>query len=445
MSPPDPVFLVREHKKLRVRNLAASMALMLPMGTVLSSSALADVQIADVTDTLDNAVRGPLLINESTDPYFDLFVADRGQYDNNLFRLPTGADVKEIVGPSASREDHFNSASAGLDGQWVLGRQIFGVQLQAADNRYAQNSNLNNVSSIDKAVWNWGVASVLSGQVGAGYTRALPGFVNALVYERDVYQQTQYFAAARYQVGPRWALYGGILDTNFTLENAATKFNDYNRKAVDVGAELETSAQDSFGVDYRYSDTRYPNSIVVSPTSFNPDYKEDRLRFLAKAVLTEKTTVDASAGVLKRTYANSLIGSFSGPIWRGALGWQPTLKTQLIATVWRDLQAYFTDTTNYYRTTGVNLAPTWTPSEKISLRITVSHEDQHYIGSSNNAADLASRQDTVNSQIFSMTYTPIRSLIFDVSFGHEQRDSNQPQHAYNDGLASVGVKFFISQ
>jgi exopolysaccharide biosynthesis operon protein EpsL len=429
---------------MKIRNFAALMAVMTPMG-FFATAARGDVQIADVTDTLDNAVRGPRLINGSTDPYFDIFVADRLQFDNNLYRLPTGSDVKQIVGPSASREDHYNSASAGLDGQWALGRQIFGVQLQAADNRYADNTNLDNVSSIDKAVWNWGLASVLSGQVGAEYTRSLLTFVNAQVYDRNIYQQEQYFAAARYQVGPRWALYGGLMDTNFTVEQAVTNHNDFRRKAVNMGAELETSAQDSFGLDYRYTDARFPNSIVVASTAFNPDYREDRVRFTAKAVLTEKTTIDASAGVLKRDYGSSVIGSFSGPIWRGALGWQPTSKTQLIATVWRDLQAYLTDTSNYYRTTGVSLAPTWTPSEKISLLITLSHEDQHYIGSGNNAADFLARRDTLNSQIFSITYTPIHSLIFDASFGHEQRDSNQPLKAYNDGLASIGVKFFISQ
>ena len=42
-------------------------------------------------------------------------------------------------------------------------------------------------------------------------------------------------------------------------------------------------------------------------------------------------------------------------------------------------------TSAFYRTTGVSIAPTWTPSEKISLVLTVSHEDQHYIGSSNKA------------------------------------------------------------
>ena len=44
----------------------------------------------------------------------------------------------------------------------------------------------------------------------------------------------------------------------------------------------------------------------------------------------------------------------------------------------------------------------------------------------------------------SLTYTPIRALIFDFSYGYEQRDSNEPVHAYNDGLASISVKFMFS-
>jgi exopolysaccharide biosynthesis operon protein EpsL len=423
--------------------LAACVAVALPFSAGLPTPVLADVQIADITDTLDTAVRGPKLINGSTDPYFGVYVADRQQWDNNVFRLASSTDVTQAVGPSASKDDRINTPSAGLDGQWALGRQIFSLQALVADNRYSQNTNLNNVSSIDKAAWNWGLGSVLSGQVGAEYTHALLSFVNAQFYTRNTYEQTQYFAAGRYQVGPRWTLYGGVLDTNFTVEQAASNYNDFRRKAVDMGAELETSRDDSFGVDYRYTDTRYPNTIVLSASALNPDYREDRLRFLAKALVTEKTTVDLSAGFLKRNYGTSVIGSFSGPIWRGALGWQPTEKTQLIVSVWRDLQAYLTDSTNYYRTTGESIAPTWSPSEKTSLSITITHEDQPYIGTNGVSAILPARHDTFNSQVLTFAYTPIRALIFDLSYGHEQRDSNQPVHAYNDGLASIGAKFIF--
>jgi exopolysaccharide biosynthesis operon protein EpsL len=442
-----PVSLGRPNKlrvpTLRVADIAALMV-GLPMCAGLSAPALAaDMQIADIRDTLDTAVQGPNYINGIPDPFFDVYVADHEQFDTNVFRLANGVDVKQFVGPNASREDHINSPTAGLDGQWVLGKQIVDLQLRADENRFSQNTDLNNFSTNDKVAWNWGLGSVFSGQVGADYTRALTSFVNALIYNRNVYSRSEYFAAARYQVGPRWALYGGVLDSNLKVEDVATQFNNYHQKTVDMGAELAVSDKDTFGLDYRYTDARYPNAISLAGSTFDPDYRDTRVRLLAKRVLTEKTTLDLSAGYLRREYANSAIGSFSGPIWRVAMGWQPTEKTQLVVSTWRELQSYLTDQTNYYRGTGASIAPTWIASEKISLSLTVSREDQTFIGSSFGAQNQLARRDTVNSQVLTFTYTPIRALIFDVSYNHAQRDSNQPLRPFTDSLAAAGVKFMF--
>jgi Putative beta-barrel porin 2 len=429
---------------LRTINIAALIVVAWPIGAaVWSGKAQAAVDIVDARDTLDRAVAGPTLIGGVDDPTFDLFVADREQFDNNVFRLPSNADVATVVGPDASRQDHVNSPSAGLDGQWVLGRQIVDLVLRAQDNRYADNTNLNNVSTSDELAWNWGLGGVLTGQVGADYLRSLVPFVNATVYTRDTYQQTEYFATTRYQIGPRWSIYGGLLDADLTVDQAATRANDSRRKSVDMGVDLATGVADSFGLDYRYTDARYPNGIVITDVAFDPDYREDRVRFLVKRLLSEKTTLDLNAGYLKREYGNGLIGSFSGPIWRGSLGWQPRDKINFIVSAWRELQAYLTDQSNYYRGTGASITPVWLPTEKITVTLLFSREDQTYIGSSTNELDQSARRDTVNAQQASISYAPTRSLTFDVSYRHEQRDSNQPLRAYNDGLASAGVKFMF--
>lgn len=426
---------------MKIAGISVLTVLAFQICVCLSERAFADPQIADIRDTLDTAVRGPVLLNGVDDPALDFYVADHQSFDNNVFRLANGVDVQDTVGAGASRADHVNSPAAGLDGQWVLGRQIVNVQLQAADNRYADNTSLNNVSTNDRVAWNWGLGRALSGQLGADYTRALLSFANALVYSRNTYQQSEYFASGRYQVGPRWALYGGFLQNIFNVEDAVTNYNDFRRKAVDMGAELATGSQDTLGLDYRYTDARYPNSIVLENSSFNPDYREDRVRLMVKRALTEKTSIDVSAGYLRRNYGDSIIGSFSGPVWRAALGWQPTEKTQLVFATWRELQAYLTDATNYYRTTGASIAPTWVPSEKISVSLTVSRESLTFIGSSGDVQNQLARRDTINSQAISLFYTPIRALTFDVSYRHEQRGSNQALRAYNDDLAVAGVKF----
>jgi exopolysaccharide biosynthesis operon protein EpsL len=429
-------------KKLKHVNTAALIFLGLPMiGAAWSTQARAAVEIPDVRDTLDKAAGVPELIGGTDDPSFDLYAIDQEQFDSNVFRLPSAANVTTTVGPTAVRQDYINSPTAGLDGQWVLGRQIFQLQLRADDNLYVHNSNLNNVSTNDKAAWNWGVGGVLSGQIGADYLRSLLSFVNSDVFTRNTYIQAEYFAAMRFQPGPHWAFYGGILEADVTLADPATRGNDSRRKAVDVGVEFTTNIESSFGVDYRYTDTRYPNSVVLTGQSFAPDYTEDQVRFLGKRVLSEKTSIDLSGGYLKRDYGNSAIGAFSGAVWRGSLGWQPTEKTQLIVSAYRDLQAYLTDATNYYRTTGVSISPVWTASEKITVSLVASRENQTYIGSSPDLLDQSARRDILNAQLVSLVYIPIRALTVNVSFRHEQRDSNQQLRAYDDALASVGLKF----
>jgi exopolysaccharide biosynthesis operon protein EpsL len=426
---------------LKRSNIAALLVVVVPVCAATWSARAFAVEIVDARDTLDRAVAGPSYIGGKDEDAFDIYVADRELFDSNVYRLPNGTDVAALIGPSAAKQDHINSPSAGLDSQWVTGRQSIAVQLHVDDNRFAQNTDLDNVSSTDSLVWNWGLGGVLSGQLGADYLRALASFINTNIYSRNVYQRTEVFAAARYQLGPRWAIYGGLLNTNFSLAESATKGNDSHQKSGDLGVEFATNVEDSFALDYRYTDARYPNAIVLNAAAFDPDYREDRLSLLMKRALSDKTSIDLSAGYLKRDYASTAIDSFKGVIWRGSLGWQPTDKTQLIVSVYRNLQAYLTDQTNYYRATGASISPVWTATEKVSFSFLASREEQSYIGSSTVAPNVTARRDTATAEQAAITYTATRSLSFDATYRHEQRESNQQLRSYTDELASVGVRF----
>jgi hypothetical protein len=427
---------------LRKITISTLIAVGLPLcGLAWSALTFGAVEIPDPKDTLDRAVAGPDLLGGVGDNSFNIYAADKEWFDSNVYRLPNGTDIATVVGPAAAKQDHVNSPAVGLDGQWGIGRQIINLSVNAQDNRYANNSNLNNVSSTDKLIWNWGLGGVLSGQVGINYFRGLAGFVNAVSYTRNIYQQANYFAATRFQVGPRWAIYGGIENSALGFGQSASRGNNAGTKSADIGFDFVTNIEDTIGLDYRYTDTRYANGIALSNTIFAPDYRDERLRLLLKRVLSEKTSIDLTAGYLKRTYGNNLIGSFKGPIWSGTLGWQPTGKIQLLASTWRNLRAYLTDQNYYYRSTGGSLSPVWNATEKINVSFLVSRESQSYIGSSPIGGGLPGRRDTVNAQVASITYVPIHALSFDFTYRREQRDSNQHLRTYTDGLASAGVKF----
>jgi exopolysaccharide biosynthesis operon protein EpsL len=404
----------------------------------------------EIKDLLDNALAPPEDIDSpQRTNRLVLSAGNTFSYDNNIYRLP--ANVTNLaalpgIGSNPSREDYIDSISAGLDGEWLVGnRQSFDVDLAAQDNRYIRNDDLNNVSTNDRVTWNWGLGGALSGKVGADYVRLLGGFTNTLVYSPDVVNRSDYFASTRYQLGPRWAIFGGLMGSVYSVSSAQATYNNSTSRSADVGADY-TNEGNRIGFDYRYNDSRAPNSTVLNGTLFDPDFREDRARVLFRYALSEKTIVDASVGYLKREYPTNAIGSFSGEIWRAALQWQPTPKTQLLFGVWQQLDADLTSQTDYFRDRGVSLTPEWIASEKLIFSAIVSRDTNNYIGS-NPLGPIPvvpisqARHDTLTSESANVAYTPIKALALSLSIGHVTRASNISQFQYNDLQASASVTY----
>ncbi|HZE42315.1 MAG TPA: outer membrane beta-barrel protein [Steroidobacteraceae bacterium] len=380
-----------------------------------------------------------------------LYAGDTFSYDNNIYRLPASVtDLATLpgIGRNPSREDSIESVTGGLDGEWLTGaRQSVDVNLRADYNRYIRNTDLNDVSSNDRVAWNWGLGTALSGKVGADYTRVLGGFYNTAVYTRDIVNRSDYFASLRYQLGPRWGIFGGLMGSDYRVTPSQATFNNSKSKSVDVGADY-TIEMNRLGFDYRYNDSRASNTSLVNGVLFNPDYREDRARVLARYALTEKTIFDASAGYLKRDYPSSAIGSFSGEIWRAALQWQPTPKTQLLVGAWQQLDADLTSQTDYFKDRGVSLTPEWIASEKLTFSATISRDTNSYLGSnpagSFPVVTTQARHDTLTGETGSLVYTPIRAIVLTFSAAHVKRDSNIPQFQFNDfqGSANITYRFF---
>jgi glycosyltransferase involved in cell wall biosynthesis len=395
-------------------------------------------------DTLERALRAPDIPPNPDAHTYDVFVADQLSYDNNIFRLPSsGVDIATVIGPNASRGDHINTASLGANAQWALRKQFITLDVDVDYNRFARNSNLNNVSSIDALKWNWMLGDRLTGQIGTDYLRTLGSFYNTFNYSRDMINQSEYWGSARYAVGPHVALFGGVIYTNTSLSQPALKVNDNRRKAVDVGLELATAADRTFDFDYRYTDARYSHTALLNGVAFNPDYRDETGRVTFKDVFSEKTQIEALVGYLKRTYPSAAIGSFSGNIWRLTFDWRPTDKTELVIAASRDLQAQLSTQTDYFVSNAVSISPSWIASEKIKLTATLLRDKQDFIGSNQFVINIGSRHDLVNSGQINVVYsplvfTPARGLTFNFSFRREHHASNQPTLSFNDSIAKAG-------
>jgi opacity protein-like surface antigen len=385
---------------------------------------------------------GPPAFGAQQDPStYAIYVGEQLTYDDNLYRLPSIADVTALAGPRAKRQDLIDSASLGADIHWYSGNQAVGVNFRADDNRFSHNNALNNTSGRGNLVWDWRLGGNLSGQAGADYYRALVSFANTNYYARDLVERVDYFGSARYRVGPHWALFGGVIDADTSLSAAAVQLYDFHSKSGNAGVEYASASGNTVNWEYRYTDARFPQAFVLNGAPFNSNYNEDTTRVLVKYALTAATLLQASAGYLKRNYPYSQFAAFSGNIWRASLQWQPTDELQFVFTGWRELKAYVDSESDYFVSTGGSIEPAWTASDKLTLSLAVSWENHDYIGSSPSTLTFASRHDQVMTQQARLVYKPAPSLAVNLTYRYDRRDSNRASLEFDDTLAAANITF----
>lgn len=419
-------------------NLYAALA-----GCVITTSPLSQANAANgVPDAAVDVPGASGTASPDDGDTFKMFAADQESYDSNVYRIPSGAsELTGLVGPSQSREDHINIASLEADGQWIFGRQTIILHLRADDNRFDQNTDLNNISGTARTQWNWQIGDKLSGQAGYDYNRSLAAFADTRYFALDLVESNQAFANARYQIGPRWAVYGTASEGHTSNSAAPERLNDFISKSGSVGIECATAVNNTVGWEYDRTIGSYPSDVFVDSALFNRNYIENAARFLATYSATEKTTLNVNAGYLKRDYPDAAYGAFSGDIWRVSLAWLTNAKLQFTFAGWHELQAYLDSQSNYFVSKGGSISPVWTVSEKLGLSGVISYANQNYIGSSLNVLTLGTRQDKVSSQQVSLNYTPRRAVILKLTYRYDQRKSNQDIFDFDDQLVSVSLKF----
>jgi hypothetical protein len=404
---------------------------LIPLVLVNSSAALAAVDDA----------RGDAL---DAGPTQHFFVAALGEYDDNLFRLPTvlsAAQRNQLTG--ATRFDFLQTGSLGYDGTFFLGIQELLVDLRLDYNRFADNQILNNASGSGKLEWDWQLSTVWSGKVGANYTRALASFANNYFLGKDSLETTNSYGEIDWLIGPHVST---NLVANHTTSNHSAAVRTIDDYALDTG-EFNVNYVDShanvFGWNYAFSKGRYPHTVELAGQPFDRSFHDNTSAFHVKYQLTGKLALQGNYGYLKRTYPNATIGNFSGDIWRAALTWQATAKSALVVSAWRELNAYVDSQSDYFVTQGVSVGPSWQPFEKLSLKLSGSHERQNYIGSNVGPLSAATRRDVITAGVGSLSWQPRQYLSAVLSYRYERRSSDIATLIYNDNLFSLSLRFTL--
>ena len=367
------------------------------------------------------------------------FAASHVSFDDNLYRLPENANALQgTFAPNIHRSDRVVEEAVGVDGQWITERQILAVDVRVNHDQYAFNSALDNTNGVAHLFWDWNLGAHWSGQAGIDHEKGIASFANTRLFEKNLIDTSGYYTSGRYQVGPSWALTAEVRESDTRQSLFDNDSTDLHLTSGSFGTEYATSSTNTLALIYTYSSADYPFSS-------SSDFKESTTRFVLKYNPSDRTSLDANAGYLKRDYASgSDLASYSGQVWHANVHWQPGGKSEILASVGRDLSAYVEAETEYFIANQRTLTANWAPRNSLSLSLLLSWADENFLPTpAYLMEDVAHRRDTLKSQKLTGVYKPRAWLSFNFAIALQQRDSNNPLYPFRDRNSTIGFKITL--
>lgn len=367
--------------------------------------------------------------------------------DDNLFRLPSGANPRSV---------DFNKLGAGLRADLPISRQRVLLEGQLEENRYRDFSILDNTGGRARATWNWEVGNNWQGNLGASKERALSGFGQIRAVVKDMVTQDRAFGSAGYRVTPDWRVRVGANAYRFKHSDPTRNALDSEQTDAIFGVDYVTPLQNSIGVQVRYSRGDFPNLLSAGGTSLNNRYKEVEPSAVVHYNLGGKSSVDGRLGVTDRTHEQLDSRDFKGSTGNVAFHWTPTPKTILDLTAFKETRPYVTSAVGSFLSSidstaafvvarGVTFAPHWAITDQVVLQAQLVEERDTYQGDPTTVLlGTPQREDKLRAASVSAGWSPLRPLLLSLSYETGKRTSNIAglDFDYNAISANARYTFF---
>jgi exopolysaccharide biosynthesis operon protein EpsL len=374
----------------------------------------------------------PAAAHAMADPsdIFQPYVSNTVTYIDNLFY--TSTSPRAVLPSGYVRDDVMNQATVGSAVNYALGRQLFKLDLSVTDNRFVNNTFMDNISSNNRAAWNWHLGRQLSGEVGYAYTRAMGGFTNTNYYGLNIITTNNAFANLNYTWHPRWKARANLNWQEYSNSASQRKILNQQIATALVGLDYMTPSNNSTGLQYSYTDGKYPDRTLGTGTLFDNKYRQHSVNGLLTWKIAEKTRFVGNVGYLVRQNPDYSQRNFSGPTFDLTLSWTPTAKIMVALNGFRRLTSYADVTDNFIIAEGLNVSPIWQFSPKLALTAKFTWQTWDYSGDPGivTTTALSHRHDTITNGQVSLVYTPVPNAEITLGYMGAKRDATNTLNNY---------------
>lgn len=356
------------------------------------------------------------------------------QHDDNLFRLPSGLDLKPYIGRSSSSEI-ITTTSVMLNINKAYSLQRFELQAGFNDYRYRNFSYLDFTARPYKAAWHWSMTPSLHGVLLTERIQSATSFTDYRGYNKSNTETQEHSRFnAEYDLNASWHLLGAVYQrTNENTEQTQGE-DDSRTDSAEIGVRYSLPSGNSLRYLYRDGRGDYLNRrdpILFGLTDNGFDDREHALALNWR--IGGKTTLDARLAWLEREHDHYAARDYDGTVGNLTLNWTATGKSFVRASVARELGSNQTFYSSYTETDRLSVMPYWQISGKTALRLQYDVAWRDYLGAIAQTS-YNGRSDTVRTSLLALEWTPMRDVTLSVSGRRETRDSNRPGLGYESNV-----------
>jgi len=350
-------------------------------------------------------------------------------HDSNLLR------ATEDEGEAS---DTLHRLDVGVELKLKLNRQLATVRLDASRNEFERFTQLDYDGRDLLGRLDWLVGNRWHGDISYSNTRTLNKLTELQSPTRDLLTQQRGFANALYRLDPTWSISGGL--EYFELEHSATGQEVFDRRedAINLNLHYLNAVKNKLALQIKAIDGQLPEREFQPGVVIDNDYRQFELGAIADWYLTGKTLLRGGIGYTQRNYREMADRDIDGVTGRLTLHWFATAKTEIAFTGLREISAVEDFTAAYALTSGVSVAPLWTPTEKIRVEGDFYYQERDFEGEV--ASEDAQRRDEVHGANLSLSYTPREKIRLAVMAQTEKRDSNRESKDYRYNIVGVSVR-----
>lgn len=360
-------------------------------------------------------------------------------HDDNLLRLSKDVDPITVSGqPSAA--DTIIQGTLGVKVDWKQGRQEVILDASINESRFSRFTLLNNQATNLQSRWNWQLGNSLSGDIGYNRNTSLGSFAEQHNLAKNLSTQQNEFIDGAWQAQPSLRLNGSLTRSHYNVATNSVYGNEFMSYAA--GAYFTPPGGNEIGIRGVRQVQKYPVLQAFSGVQVDNGFTQDQLLATVNWLYSGHIRVNGQAGAVNRAHKQLAERDFSGKTMRGTLTWLASGKGQVDLSAWDEIDAYDNLTTSYTRSKGLSLAPTWSPTGKLSVAARLQHLKRDFLGDPGLLlSPQPTRQDTVNSASLSVNYQPVRAVNISTGIQAERRSSTQSLVDYADKTINLNMSF----